>query len=317
MSVPTVCILSEGDAGAARAAIASAAGLGLSVAVGVTGQRNAGAFDAATRVVPVAWRDDFADARNQIAAALPDPWLLWLDADERIVRCAVDTAALAGDVRAVWLRDRADLTPRPAARLQRNGAARWSGTVHEALRGSAEGDPPMVEGIRIDHDGYADPAAVRAKLERNRALVALARARGEDTWVLALEEARHAEAAGGDAFRAWLAAYNHPGARPARPGDVDGRVEAAEALAAMGYATPARLQLADNPGIVPLRLALLVAGAGPRGPDAAELDAVAALLAGPFDGRYAFPAGLVGAGRAVLTAWVEGQAAGRRAAAPA
>jgi hypothetical protein len=316
---PLVCILSEGDAPAADVTVASAQGFGLAVVVGVTGQRAVGAFDRGVRVVPVAWRDDFADARNQIVAQVDEPWLLWLDGDERLVRIdAAGLGHLAGDIHGVWIRDRADLTPRPIARLQRNRpGVRWIGAVHETLRGAGDGDPSMADGFAIEHDGYADAAVVRAKLERNRALVAAARLRGEDTWRLALEEARYAEATGGNPFRAWLAAFNHPGAVPARPGDHDGRVEAAEALAAMGYATPARLLLAENQRIVPLRLALLALAATDGGSDEAELAALAALLDGGFDPRYSFPAALAGAGRPALEAWLAARGAERRKARPA
>ena len=290
MTGPTVVILSPGDATAAGPAIASAAALGLPVVVGVTGQRAVGAFDPAVRVVPVTWREDFADARNQVLDQVDAPWLLWLDDDERLVACAADLECLSDAAYGVWIRDRADLTPRPIVRLQRHAAgARWAGAVHEMLTGLGDGDPVILDGVVIEHDGYADTAILRAKRERNHALAVAARRRGEDSWVLALEDARYAEATGCDAFRAWLAAFNHPEAAPARPGGHDGRVEAAVALAAMGYVTPARLLLAENPGIVPLALALLVAEVAEGREDGARLDALARRLGGGFDRRYAFP----------------------------
>lgn len=66
MTGPTAAILSPGDAPAAGPAIASAAAFGLPVVVGSTCQRVVGSFDAAVRVVPVTWREDVADARNQV-----------------------------------------------------------------------------------------------------------------------------------------------------------------------------------------------------------------------------------------------------------
>lgn len=312
MRRPLVCVLSEGDAPAALAAIQSADAHGLDVAVGVTGQRPRGRFPDGLRVEPVAWRDDFADARNQLAARLDAPWLLWLDSDERLERCDLpDLDGLAAAVYGVRIRDRADLTPRPIARLHRNApGVAWRGAIHEIVRGGALGDPPILEGVLVAHDGYEDPAMVAAKRLRNRDLVAVARARGADDWILALEEARLAEASGGDAFRAWLAVFSHPDAAPARPGDWDGRVEAAESLAAMGYATPARLLLEANPRIVPLRLALLARAAAEGGASSADVDAAVDLLAAGGDDRYAYPAVLVGADRAALHAWLAARAGG-------
>lgn len=135
--------------------------------------------------------------------------------------------------------------------------------------------------------------------------------------MLALEDARYAQATGGDAFRAWLAAFNHPEARPARSGDIDGRVEAAVALAAMGYVAPARLLLAENPDIVPPALALLVAETAEGREDTALLAALAGRLGGHCDRRYAFPAALQGAGRDAVAAWVAARAGVLRKACPA
>lgn len=91
---PLVCILSDGDGPTLKDATASAQRFGLAVLIGLSAgtqrgsQRGVGA-DGAERV-GIAWRDDFADARNQLskiahAHYAQYPYLLWLDSDEELV----------------------------------------------------------------------------------------------------------------------------------------------------------------------------------------------------------------------------------------
>ncbi len=306
MTRPLVCIVAEGDWPALGRTLDSVRSRGLRAVVGVTGQRERGAASPDVRIERITWRDDFADARNQLASRVDEPWLLWLDSDERLTRFeAPDLDGVGADAFAVRIRDRADLTPRPIARLQRNAPGiLWRRAVHETIVTHQPGDPPILDGIEIEHDGYASAQAIAVKIRRNQAIAVAARARGDESWVYALEDARFAEATGGDAFKAWLAAFNHPDAAPAGPGGVDGRVEAAEALAAMGYPTPARVLLAANPRIVALHLALLLdeARQGRSGPG--RVDDLVGLLRGGADDRYAMPVALLGADRAVLERWI-------------
>ncbi|MEE8532099.1 MAG: hypothetical protein V3S95_00975, partial [Alphaproteobacteria bacterium] len=86
MARPLACILGTGDWPETNRAVASARRFGLDAAVGVSGAEQHGAPHADARRYPVEWRDDFADARNQlaervVAEGLPGDYLLWLDSD--------------------------------------------------------------------------------------------------------------------------------------------------------------------------------------------------------------------------------------------
>lgn len=319
MTRVTACILSDGDWRAANRAVASARRFGLDVVVGATGQRPRGAALSGVHVVPVAWSDDFADARNQITDALAPrgaavgrgggDYLLWIDTDEELVTFPGRDLALDGPSLAVRLIDRDDLTARAAQRLQRRApTARWRGAIHETLPTGAAG-VALVESILIRHHGYDDPRRLAAKRRRNARIVARARKRGRDDFALALEVARAAR--GGEAVMAWLRAFKHPRAAPSRPGGFDPRAEAAAALCGYGLCAPARTMLEANPAIVPLHLALLIAerrasGAG----DPARLAHVRTLIErGEADPRYAYPAALARGGHAALDAWLDAASA--------
>jgi len=314
MTRVTACILSDGDWRATNRAVASARRFGLDVVVGATGQRPRGAPLSGIQVVPVAWRDDFADARNQIAEALAPRgaaagrrdggYLLWIDTDEELISFPGRDLALDGPSLAVRLIDRDDLTARAAQRLQRRAPTpRWRGAIHETLPTGAAG-LTLVEGILIRHHGYDDPHRLAAKRRRNARIVARERARGRDDFALALEVARAAR--GGEAVMAWLRAFKHPRAAPRRAGDYDPRVEAAAALCAYGLCAPAQELLAANPAIVPLHLSLLAAERRANGAvDPARLGRVRGLIArGKTDPRYAYPAALARGDRAALDAWL-------------
>ncbi len=311
MSRVIACILSDGDWRAANRAAASAARFGLAVAVGTTGQKRRGAPLTGLRVYPIVWRDDFADARNQLAqalagdAAVEADYFLWIDSDEELISFPGRDLALAGPSLAVRLIDRADFTARAAQRLQRRKPLpRWRGAIHETLPTPASG-LAMVGGILIRHYGYDDARRLAAKRRRNAAIVARARAAGRDDFPLALEAAR--EARGGAAVLAWLRAFKHPDATPSRAGAFDPRVEAAAALCAYGLCAPAEEVLAANPAIAPLQLALAVAERRATGrTDPARLARIAALIRkGGADPRYAYPAVLARGDPAVIADWIE------------
>jgi len=304
MTMPLrVCVLGAGDWPATNAAVASARRHGLEVIVGHSGQEKRGAPHPEARVVAVAWRDDFAAARNQLAAAAGDARpLLWLDSDERLEAFPAGGISFAGGAAAVRIIDRDDLTPRPILRLQGPGTT-WRHAIHETL-GPITTAPPLVAGVLIRHHGYDDAVVVAAKRRRNRRIVAAERARGADYFALALEEAR--AASGGAAVMAWLRVFNHARAAPTGPGDFDRRHEAAEELCALGYPEPARTLLAVNPDIVALHLALLAAEhAGAGEIDGRRLAWLVALLKdGGGDRRYAFPRVLLGADAAGVLDWL-------------
>ena len=70
------------------------------------------------------WRDNFADARNQLASFIDAVWLLWTGADEELAGFdTTETAGLRALVIAGWLRG---YTARSALRMPRRDARRQS-----------------------------------------------------------------------------------------------------------------------------------------------------------------------------------------------
>lgn len=290
MSALVVCLLTDGDWGQAGRAVASAARFGLPLVAGLTSSDERGERPAGIPVHAIPWLDHFAMARNLLLDRVEADLVLWLDADEELEAFAMpDLAGRPEQAFGVWIEDHPDLTARPVARLHRKApGVRWVGAVHELIATADEGDPPILDGILIRHHGYLDPALVAAKVERNHRIAVREAERGDTDYALVLEHARWLAFRGEASFTAWLEVFNHRDARPAAPGGIDRRIEAAEALCAMGYTTPAKLILAETPGIVPLRLALLAAEPDEAGIAALESD----LAAGRIDPRYAMPKAL-------------------------
>ena len=126
-----------------------------------------------------AWTDDFAAARNAALAPVTAPWVLSLDADERlladatVLRTLLATTSYDGlTVEIDNVHDELPFTHR-APRLFRPSAAHWVGRVHEQLHGA---DGPTVLGtaardaVRLDHLGYSSAGARAQKSARNAAL---------------------------------------------------------------------------------------------------------------------------------------------------
>jgi hypothetical protein len=307
-----VCILSPDNGPLTERAVASARALGLPARIGLTRLDIENAPASEAEIVAIPWQDDFAAARNALAADANARYLLWLDSDEILDRFpAADWSAEQAPWLAVTIEDRADMAPRAIVRIQRNdGRARWQHAVHEELvlnERETPGTLRILEGALIRHSGYDDDAVIAAKLARNARIVAAERAKGRDYYALALEEARLAEARGPAALAAWRAAFAHPDGAPRQPGGYDRRVEAARALADAGESAPAKQLLAANPAIADLHLALLEADYRATGRfDDARLDTLAALITqGSADLRYAYPAALRDAGRDRIIAWIK------------
>lgn len=145
------------------------------------------ALGAQVRQIP--WPGDFSVARNVALADASGAWILVLDADEWLQPAAV------ADVR--------ELVQRPPTAafelIQRNIDAagheipnaivrlfprrpdvRFSYPIHEEVNASLVrcGVPIRATAIRIEHSGYVDAACTAAKLQRNRAILEAAIARG-------------------------------------------------------------------------------------------------------------------------------------------
>jgi len=143
------------------------------------------------RVVPIVWRDDFAAARNEGLAHIHTDWVIWLDADERLL--PEDTACVreaAGIFHAhprlpilhIWHLNRVrDAIIHDFSQVRmfplRPGVRYW-GRVHEQV-GTAAGvfqDDTYRRQVKIRylHDGYdPDVVAGKGKLERNLRLLRL------------------------------------------------------------------------------------------------------------------------------------------------
>ena len=291
------------------AAVASARRFDLSVLVGQSANSHHAKPPTDAETVSIGWRDDFAAARNELAAIARTrqaghPYLLWLDSDEEIMSWpAHDWRQESAPWLLVQIQDSAAMTPRPSARLQRNNdSLRWCFAIHEMLEPTAPERPPPpapLPGLLLSHHGYEDDAVIAAKIKRNHAIVAAERRSGRDYLYLWVEEARYAEAFGKGAAKAWSKVFNHPDAAPRGPGDIDLRVEAAEALCAFGNSAPAEELLAGNLHILSLHLAIL-RGQSARGEtiDAERLGFLArAAEAGSGDWRHSYPRAILGATR--------------------
>jgi len=139
----------------------------------------AAAFGA--RVVHHRWRDDFAEARNVSLDEATGQWILYLDADERVVgRRRPYLEALLSDASEVafrvWLKPRLDSTAYREYRLWRNDPRiRFEGVIHEkvvpAIHRVADDDRRGVglADILLQHVGYEGDQT--AKHRRNLPLL--------------------------------------------------------------------------------------------------------------------------------------------------
>lgn len=118
------------------------------------------------RVVHHPWTDDFAAARNVALEHVTAEWVLYIDADERVIdgdRTALESALTATDAVAfrVWLRPSLDSTPYREYRVWRNDPRiRFEGVIHEqvvsAIHEVADTDGATVEllDLFLQHVGY-------------------------------------------------------------------------------------------------------------------------------------------------------------------
>jgi tetratricopeptide (TPR) repeat protein len=181
----SLCLIVKNEMANLPACLDSAEGLADEIVVVDTGSTDGTAEWAERRGVKVermAWQNDFSAARNRSLDAAQGRWILWLDADDRLL--SEDKAAIRA------LAEKRDAVPRAYGFLIQNTpdggktgsvfnqirlfpnrpGLRFSGPVHEQILPAIEkaGLPVEYSPIRILHTGYADPAAARAKQIRNR-----------------------------------------------------------------------------------------------------------------------------------------------------
>jgi len=112
------------------------------------------------------WRDDFAEARNVSLDRAHGAWILYIDADERLVgadRAAVERLLVGAEEIAfrLLLRPRLDATPYREYRLWRNDPRiRFDGVIHEKVvpaiqrAAAADGRAIGVADLMLQHLGY-------------------------------------------------------------------------------------------------------------------------------------------------------------------
>ena len=281
-----VCVLALDGRAAAECSVASARRFGLDVAVGVVGEA-CDDHQPGVETHVIDWRDDFGDARNQLAAKLTADWLLWLNDDEDLIAFA--EPELDEPFAGVWIEDEEEWTPRLAIRLQRRqGGARWSGALHETLIADGGEEVGMVEGIRLK--GRRD--RTRARLDFHHVMAS----RGQGGYGFALAEARYAKEVKprGQDFMLWLRAYklaSEPSILPEYP---DPRVEPAIRLCDNDYIEPALRLVEENPDIVWLHYAVIRSNMVTKlhRMDDRIAELVLRLVEGRFDRRYSIRLGL-------------------------
>ena len=140
------------------------------------------------RVVPFPWGDDFAAARNESLRHCTQPWVFWMDADDRLdepnrLRLQQLIAELPADnvgyiMKCVSPGDptgtKSTLTEH--LRLFRNHAQiRWENRIHETIISAVtrSGGRTQETDLVIQHLGYADPALLQRKAKRNLRLLQL------------------------------------------------------------------------------------------------------------------------------------------------
>lgn len=144
------------------------------------------------RLLHIRWRDDFACARNRVLDAASAPYLLRLDADEVMPRATAEGLARLRDE--VLVRGEVTAYDFTVCNRSAGGAGnrhvetrifpnrpdiRYQGAIHEEIATSLENASitRVHTQMEIHHSGYQDAATVRAKTERNEALLRQALAR--------------------------------------------------------------------------------------------------------------------------------------------
>ncbi len=185
----SLCMIVRNEKDNLPACLASVRGLADETIVVDTGSTD-GTQDIArsfgAKVVQSDWQGDFSLARNLSLAAASGRWILWLDADDRM---------LEADIRAIRALVEADpdAAPKAYGLLVKNShdggltgsvfnqirlfpnrpELRFRSPVHEQILPAVEAALIPVEyvPIRVLHTGYSDPALARAKQERNKTIL--------------------------------------------------------------------------------------------------------------------------------------------------
>lgn len=146
---------------------------------------------AGAKVVAWAWRNDFAAARNVSLEHATRPWILWMDADDRLPPESVDpilkvASETPGRALSFVVKNTTDggSTGTEFSQIRMfpsHPRLRFSGAVHEQVYPAicGLGIPLDYTQIMVHHTGYTAPEVVKAKQARNRAILAERVARGD------------------------------------------------------------------------------------------------------------------------------------------
>jgi len=163
------------------------------------------ATNAGCMITPMEWSGDFSLARNESLSRCSGEWILYLDADERLVGGQADLlkrllrdqdiAAYSMIVRStIALKDGHSVELMRYPRLfRRNPRVRFEGMIHEQIGPSIlrSGGRILPSTLTIDHLGYSQSFDVlREKIERNMGPLLLLAERDPLNWYARLQVAR-------------------------------------------------------------------------------------------------------------------------------
>ncbi len=190
----SLCMIAKNEEANLPELLRSAAPLGAQLVVVDTGSIDRTreiARDAGAEVVEWAWRNDFAAARNVSLERAKAPWVLWLDADDRIpaesipriLRIAEGTPDRAVSFLVKNTTDDGS-TGSEFSQIRmfpNHPRIRFHGAIHEQVYPglAALGLDIDYTTILVHHTGYSDPATIRAKQARNHEILKERVAKGD------------------------------------------------------------------------------------------------------------------------------------------
>ena len=292
-------------------AIQSASRFGLEVYLGLTHDPIAICPKTDTLAFQIVWKNDFADARNQLLDQVNNPFVLWLDSDEELFAFPkFDWNRFRENIFYVRTQFNSPFTPRVHIRMHRNHPRiRWQGRIHEHI---AALDPELsisrfISSLIIRHYGYEDEELVLEKHKRNLH-IAEKGLNQNPLYTEILTQARTETAQGKPNFIHWIQCYKTALAtsdlstQPSYFG-----FEPAFLMCIAGYPKPAEHLLDKNPLNIYLQLALLTSTLKyKRRLDEERLVFLEVCLQNGFYDVYEnFPRELLGADRVKITNYIQ------------